>query len=85
MKKNVFEVYWETRTSNGSRRYSRVFPFEITAVPFWAGKKNQPSCLRAMVREYELTADDKGRIDYRHVRVICAYDSSSYDINRYRI
>lgn len=73
MKKHVFEVYWETKTSRGVRRYSRAFPHEITAVPFYASKKNQPSTARAFVREVELAANDRGRIvDARTVAVLCA-------------
>ena len=75
MTKHVFEVYWETKTSRGVRRYSRAFPHEITAVPFFAAKKGQPSTARAFVREVELAANDRGRIvDARTVNILCTFN-----------
>ena len=59
--KTVFEVYWETRTNQGTRAYSRTFAHEIAAVPFFATKKNQPATVRAFVREIAVTFDDRGR------------------------
>jgi len=75
MKKTVFEVYWETSTSKGVRAYSRTFAHEITAVPFYARKRNQPATVRAFVREIALDTDDRGRfVDIRTVAVLCAYN-----------
>lgn len=73
--RTVFEVYWETSTSKGVRAYSRAFTHEITAVPFYATKKNQPATVRAFVREIALDTDDRGRfVEARTVAVLCAYN-----------
>jgi len=72
---HVYEVYWETATSKGVRCYSRTFPYELKAVPFFATKKNNPATVRAFVREWEPVTNDRGRVvELRTVNIICTHN-----------
>ena len=74
MTKQVFEVYWETKSGRSVRRYSRYFNHEILATPFWAKKKAMPSVKMAFCREIAVEFDAFGHAsEIRFVRLLCAH------------
>ena len=74
MEKHLYEVYWETKTAKGVRRYSRSFRYEILAVPFFAEKKRKETTTMAFCREVAVSYDDRGRAtEIRFVRLLCAH------------
>lgn len=77
MTKNMYHVYWESRTADGKmRKYSRIFKHEIQAVPFFAEKKLNPSTTFAFVHEMAVDFNDRGRAyDIRVTAILGTYDA----------
>ena len=74
MEKHLYEVYWETKTAKGVRRYSRIFKHEILAVPFFAEKRRKETTTMAFCREVAVSYDDRGRAtEIRFVNLLCAH------------